>query len=56
MVGFPATFGMNLVHRIDTLEAADTQDLSSKVFYHYNDVFDGLGCISDVLYHTNTNQ
>jgi len=28
---------------------ADTKDLSTKVFDHYNDVFDGLGSISDVL-------
>jgi len=44
---------MNLVCRVDTLDAADTQDLPSKVLDHYNDAFH---CINDVLYHINTNQ
>ena len=44
----PKTVKVNLV---DTLDAVDAQDLSSKVFDHYNDV---LGCISDI-FHISTN-
>jgi len=53
ILGLPSTVEMNLVHRVDTLDTTDTQDLPNKVFGQYSDVFDGLGCISDVTYHIN---
>ena len=53
ILGLPSTVEMNLVYRIDTLDTTDTQDLPNKVFGHCSDMFDGLGCISDVTYHIN---
>jgi len=37
-LGLPTTAKINLVHHVDTLDAADTQHFSGKVFDHYKSV------------------
>ena len=55
ILGLPTTIEMNLVHRVDTLDTVmDGRDpVCAEIFDYYSDVFAGLGCISDVLYHIN---
>ena len=48
ILGLPTTVEINLVQHVNTIATADAKDLSTKGSDHYNDVFDGLGCISDV--------
>ena len=55
ILGLPTTIEMNLIHRVDTFDTKETPDHLTTVYDHYKDVFKGLGCISDVLYHININ-
>ena len=55
ILGLPTTIEMNLVRRVDTLDTVmDGRDpVCTEFFDYYSNVFAGLGCISDVLYHIN---
>ena len=54
ILGLPTSIKLNLIKRINTVQKQNAQDSNpTKFFKKYKDVFDGLGCISDVLYHIN---
>ena len=51
ILGLPTAIELNLIKRIYTIEEQTTPDNNSEFYEKYKDVFDGLGCVSDVLYH-----
>ena len=52
ILGLPTSVELNLIKRIDTVQEQSTPDNSnSEIYEKYKDVFDGLGCITDILYH-----
>ena len=52
ILGLPTSVELNLIKRIDTVQEQNTPDNSnSEIYEKYKDVFDGLGCITDILYH-----
>ena len=52
ILGLSTSVELNLIKRIDTVQEQNTPDNSnSEIYEKYKDVFDGLGCITDILYH-----
>ena len=51
ILGLPTAIELNLIKRIYTIEEQTTPDNNSEFYEKYKDVFDRLGCVSDVLYH-----
>lgn len=48
IIGLDTYIKMNLIQNIDVVD-----DKTSAIYEEYNDVFDGLGCITNVRYHIN---
>jgi len=54
VLGLPTSIKLNLIKHINTVQEQNTQNSNTTYFFKkYKDVFDGLGCINDVLYHIN---
>ena len=54
ILGLPMSVKLNVIKRINTIQEQNTPDSSNTKFYKkFKDVFDGLGCICDVIYHIN---
>ena len=54
ILGLPMSIKLNLIKRINAVQQQNAQDSNTTNFFEkYEDIFDGLGCISDVLYHIN---
>ena len=54
ILGLPTSVKLNLIKCINTVQEQNIPDSSNTKFYEkFKDVFDGLGCISDVIYHIN---
>ena len=54
ILGLPTSIKLNLIKRINAVQEQNAQDSNTTNFFKkYKDVFDGLGCISDILYHIN---
>ena len=51
ILGLPTAIELNLIKCIYTVEEQTTPDNNGEFYGKYKDVFDGLGCVSDVLYH-----
>ena len=51
ILGLPTAIKLNLIKHIYTIEEQTTPDNNSEFYEKYEDVFDRLGCVSDVLYH-----
>ena len=49
ILGLNTCIDMNLVQRIDAVD-----DKTNELYQRYSDVFDGLGCITNIQYHINT--
>ena len=51
ILGLKGCIKMNLIQQVDAIQVH-----AQNIFSKYSDVFDGLGCITDVIYHIEINQ
>ena len=51
VLGLPTVIELNLIKCIYTVEEWTIPDNNTEFYGKYNNIFDGLGCISDILYH-----
>ena len=50
----PTSVELNLVKHVNTVDKQNTLDSNNtEIYEQYKDVFNGLGCITDILYHIN---
>jgi len=55
ILGLPKSVELNLVKCVNTVDKQNTLDNNdTEIYEQYKDVFNGLGCITDILYHINT--
>ena len=51
---FSHTYQISHAYIVYVVDEQNTADNNTELYKKYKDVFDGLGCISDVLYHIDT--